>query len=300
MARPAPAFGLRGEPAPAVAVPQLLAVVAAVVDELDVLVPGDGLGVDLELGHVDAVRRALLRKQEAAVLGQAELPACGRQQQRLARDGGGRLLDVQRQAQRLRQHHELFAAQVFMEEREPVEVQAGIGLGGVLEQLERALEGFEQVGLGLAQARQVGRPAAIGRALGRVPPVVGVGVDGGQPRGAHGAVDAEGALGVAPDPPFGEPADVARQPDRRHHARLRRHAHGFAQRLFEQGQQVQRVVARVDEGQREQVAAGAAHVGRVDRQGRARRTEGRRRRRARRHGPLWRPPDRPSADADSG
>lgn len=33
--------------------PQVLAVVAAVVDEFHVLAPGDGLGVDLELRHFD-------------------------------------------------------------------------------------------------------------------------------------------------------------------------------------------------------------------------------------------------------
>ena len=67
-----------------------------------------------------------------------------------------RQLDAQRQAERLRHHHQLLAAQVFMEQREPVEVEAGVGLGRMLQQFERALQRVEQVGLGLGRSGRSG------------------------------------------------------------------------------------------------------------------------------------------------
>jgi hypothetical protein len=56
VARRAPTFPL--QPEPAVLAPVQRLVVAAVLDELAVLGPGDGLRIDLELGQRDLVRRA--------------------------------------------------------------------------------------------------------------------------------------------------------------------------------------------------------------------------------------------------
>jgi TRAP-type mannitol/chloroaromatic compound transport system permease small subunit len=265
--------------------PQVLAVVAAIIDELHVLAPGDRLGVDLELRHFDLEPAALLRECEAGI-GHAQLPGGGRNEERLAHDRSRLLLDDQRQAERLGHHHQLLAAQVFMEQREPVEVETGIGLDRVFEQLERAFERVEQVGLGLLEIGEVRRPAVPGCDLRRIPPLVGLRFDRGQSRGAHRTVGAEGALRIAPDPPFREPADVACQPNRGLDAVLTGHGQrSRTQRLFVEREKVQRVVARIDQRQRKQFAAGTAHVGRIDRMRQAGRQQ---RERRRGHGSLWR------------
>ena len=56
---------LRLQPLPAVRMPQVLPVVTAIADKLDVLRPGDGLGVDFKLGHADGVSLFFVVKREA-------------------------------------------------------------------------------------------------------------------------------------------------------------------------------------------------------------------------------------------
>jgi len=73
------------------------------------------------------------------------------------------------------------------------------------------------------------------------------------------------ALQVAPDPALLEPADVAQFPQRR--IELGQPGHrktAGRQRLLVARHQVQGLVAGIHQGQRQHIAPGMAHVGRID------------------------------------
>ena len=244
--------------------PQLLPVVAAVVDELHVLRPGDRLRVDLEGGHLHRLVAALDVQGEAGVVGPAQGPARRRQQQRRPDRDPVRQLQAQRDAR-------------WSGRWSPVPRRAGPrGTGPCGRSRARrpppgcapAVPAWSP-GCPAGRRARLPHPAAAAASAARAAPGEGrtTGPPAGPPRpGARHRADsaAPGALRIARDPVFRQPGHVAGQPQRGHRVGGRRHPQVLAQALLQAGQQLQRVVARVHERQRQVLAAGAAHGGRVD------------------------------------
>ena len=261
VARRAPPFPV--EPGAAGVAPPARLVVAAVLDELTELLPADGLGVDLELGHRLVVRPALGRRHEAAALA-AQAPGLRAEHDRIAQRAQHALSRQQRahrgDALRLRQRGEAQHERVLREHRGTEDVQRIVvvddGAGG--QQVERRFERLGQVG-----THDVGRRwCGVGRRHLR-PPGIGQGLDRRQRRPRIVARRAAGALHVACDPALLPPAGVAGQPPRR------RQAVGRALRgvRFQRGQPGQRAVAGMDQRQRQQLAVGMAHRLRIVQRG---------------------------------
>ena len=121
---------LARDPGPAGLAPVGALVVAAVLDELAVLRPGDRLGVDLELGDGHRMRCALVVEGEARRPG-AEQPARrrkGERRPRRERRGPRHQAVVHRHAQGLRQHREVLEAHLLVEQGEAVEVEGVVVL----------------------------------------------------------------------------------------------------------------------------------------------------------------------------
>ena len=111
---------------------------------------------------------------------------------------------------------------------------------------------------------QIERKAAVVRHPARVPPAVGLRLDGSQPGVVRVATGALRALQVAGDPPLLKPADVAQLPQRRIDAGRRRNVHALRlQRVLKFGEKPQRMIARVHQRQRQSVRAGTAHQRRI-------------------------------------
>ena len=168
------------QPAPAIWVPELGAVIAAVVYKLDKLRPGHGLRVDFKLGHVDSVRRLFVVKSKARPRSAAQLPGGRRYQEGLAHGHRGRRVGLKQgpvklKTQRLCGVNQRFGMHVLMEQTQAVKVKRVVFVTGFGQQLQRAFKGVEQISAGLIGIGQGQRPAGVVRYVGRVPPVVGVG-----------------------------------------------------------------------------------------------------------------------------
>ena len=137
-----------------------------------------------------------------------------------------------------------------MKQAEPVKIQGVVAVVGFVEQLQRAFQRVKQVGADAGGTRQVKPPAAGLRHMGRVPPAVSMRLDGGQPGVPGVAAVAQGALHVAPNPPFLKPAHVAELPQGRVDSGQHRHrkVHAF-QGGLELAKKLQRMIARIHERQ---------------------------------------------------
>ena len=236
------------------------------------------MGVDLELGHQGLLVALLdVEGKTAAACGtpQAQRPRRGRQHHRLGRRDGRRQVDGEGHPLGLGLHHQGLAAEVFMLQGQTVEIQRSVVRNRFVEQLQRALQRLQQVGAGGFGVRQIGGGSPVLGLQARVPPGVGLGLDGRQPHGLRRAGRAQVALGVAADPALGKPAGIAGQPERlgigdgeQVFGLGGRAEQGFVRvlgrRLLMQGQQLQGVVARIHQGQRQQPRPGLPHGGGLD------------------------------------
>ena len=171
------------------------------------------MGIDLELGH-QGLLVAELNVEGKTISGPSQRPRRRRQHHRLGRRDGRRQVDGEGHPLGLGLHHQGLAAEVFMLQGQAVEIQRSVVRRRLVEQLQCALQRLQQVGAGGLGVGQVGGGGTVLGLQARVPPTVGLGLDGRQPHGLHRAGRAQVALGVAADPALGKPAGITGQPER--------------------------------------------------------------------------------------
>ena len=152
-----------------------------------------------------------------------------------------------------------------MEQAEAVEIKPRVCFFSPLQQLQRALQSLQQVLPAGCHVGQIQLPAAGVRHLRRVPPAVSAGLDGRQQRAMGLTLIAQMAQQVAADPAFLKPAQMPELPQRRVERGQQGHRQGSIwQGLLKLRQEMQRVVARVHEGERQHIAPALPDAGRVD------------------------------------
>jgi hypothetical protein len=238
------------QPARALLAPVRRVVVAAVFGKFAELLPGHRLRVDLELGHRFVVRPLLARRHEAAARRPQGEALRGKPQRRAHRAQhalGQQATHIDSAG--LRPGREAQQRRILLEQRGAKPMQRGIVLRRRRKQLQRGLErGFEIAAHGL-------RGGSVGVAL-RPPPRIGLRLDRRQGRLPRVGRIAARALHVARDPALLPPACAAGDGVRAFDA-------------FEHLEPGQGAVARLHQGQRQQLAAGVAHrVGIVESGGR--------------------------------
>jgi hypothetical protein len=207
---------------------------------------------------------ALDVEREGIVVGPPERPLRGRHGHGDARGHARGQRQAEGHAGRLRDVHEFLAAQVLVEQGHAEEVERLVLVRGVFQQVQGGFQRVQQVGLDRGRIRKLQHPALPMRRQARVEPRVRLRFDGRQAHGVRRAARPQRTLRIAGDPVFREPAHVAGQPQGRHQVVALGHAQVLAQALFQAGQQLQGVIARIHQRERQLLAAGAAHVGGVD------------------------------------
>ena len=131
------------------------------------------------------------------------------------------------------------------------------------EQIERRLQRVDEVLTRRAEIGQLELPAVVVRQPRRGVAAVGIAQDRRQLGVVAVAALAAMALQVARDPELLEPADAPQHPQRRLELGALRHLQAGAESLFAGSNRTQRMIARVDQRQRQQVFPGPAHARRI-------------------------------------